>query len=62
MQSSAKEPSAVKGKKLDMGKSCLRFKKLEDLPLDVIGELIARVPVADYIFRRIGGPTTSPQR
>ena len=37
-----KEQSAVKGKKLDMGKSCLRFKKLEDLPLDVIGEVLKR--------------------
>ena len=44
-----KEQFALKGKKLDMGKCCLRFKKLEDLPLDVIGELIARVPVSDYI-------------
>ena len=44
-----KEQFPLKGKKLDMGKSCLRFKKLEDLPLDVIGEVIARVPVADYI-------------
>ena len=26
------------GKKLDMGKACVRFKKLEDVPLDVIGE------------------------
>jgi hypothetical protein len=33
------------GKKLDMGKSCVRFKKVEDLPLDVIGETIARVGV-----------------
>ena len=32
------------GKKLDMGKSCLRFKKLEDLPLDVIGRTIASMP------------------
>lgn len=39
------------GKKLDMGKSCVRFKKLEDLPLDVIGEVIARVPVQAYISR-----------
>jgi hypothetical protein len=31
------------GKKLDMGKSCVRFRHLEDLPLDVIGETIARV-------------------
>jgi len=37
------------GKKLDMGKSCVRFKKLDDLPLDVIGQAIARVPVANYI-------------
>jgi len=31
------------GKKLDMGKSCVRFRKLEDLPLDVIGVAIAKV-------------------
>lgn len=46
-----KEQFALKGKKLDLGKSCLRFKKLEDLPLDVIGEAIARVPVDEYIRR-----------
>jgi uncharacterized protein YdhG (YjbR/CyaY superfamily) len=32
------------GKKLDMGKSCLRFKKLDDLPLDAIGRVIASTP------------------
>src|SRR5262245_34994403 len=32
------------GKKLDMGKSCIRFKKVEDLALDVLGEAIRRVP------------------
>jgi hypothetical protein len=37
------------GKKLDMGKSCLRFKKVEDLALDVLGELIRRVPTAKYL-------------
>jgi hypothetical protein len=37
------------GKKLDMGQSCVRFRKLEDLPLDVIGEAIARTPVDAYI-------------
>ncbi len=37
------------GKKLDMGKSCVRFKKLEDVPLDVIGQVIARTPVKSYI-------------
>ena len=39
------------GKKLDMGKACVRFKKLADLPLDVIGQVIARVPVQAYIDR-----------
>ncbi len=29
------------GKKMDMGKSCLRFKKLDDLPLDAVGRVIA---------------------
>ena len=37
------------GKKLDMGKSCLRFKKLEDLPLDVIGQVVAGVTPDQYI-------------
>jgi hypothetical protein len=37
------------GKGLDMGKSCVRFKKLEDVPLDVIGQVIARTPVKNYI-------------
>ena len=37
------------GKKLDMGKACVRFKKLEDVPLDVIGQVIARTPVTKYI-------------
>lgn len=39
------------GKKLDMGKSCLRFKKLDDLPLDVIGRVIASIPPKEYIAR-----------
>jgi hypothetical protein len=37
------------GKKLDMGKSCIRFKKLDDLALDVFGELIRKVPADKYI-------------
>lgn len=37
------------GKKLDMGKSCVRFKKLEDLPLEVIGQAVARLPVKDFV-------------
>lgn len=37
------------GKKLNMGKSCIRFNKVEDLPLDVIGKYIARVPMKTLI-------------
>ncbi len=37
------------GKKLDMGKSCVRFKKLEDLPVELIGEAIAHTPMVEYI-------------
>jgi len=42
---------AKTGKKLDMGKCCIRFKKLDDLALDVIGEAIRRVPAKAYIER-----------
>lgn len=37
------------GKKLDMGKCCIRFKTLDDLPIDVIGEVVKRVPAKKYI-------------
>jgi uncharacterized protein YdhG (YjbR/CyaY superfamily) len=37
------------GKKLDMGKGCVRFNKLDDLALDVVGRTIARVPVEEHI-------------
>jgi len=40
---------AKTGKKLDMGKSCIRFKKVDDLALDVIGKAIRRVPARKYI-------------
>lgn len=33
------------GKKLDIGKSCLRFKSLDELPLDVIGDIVASTTV-----------------
>ena len=44
-----REAWARTGKKLDMGKACIRFKKVEDLALDVIGEAIRRVPAALFI-------------
>ena len=37
------------GKKLDMGKSCVRFRKLDDLPLELVGEVVARTPIADFV-------------
>lgn len=46
------------GKKLDMGKSCLRFRKLEDLDLDAVARAIASTPpekfIADYEAARGG--------
>ena len=39
------------GKKLDMGKSCLRFRKLDDLPLGVIGKAVARIRLKDFLAR-----------
>jgi len=40
---------AKTGKKLDMGACCVRFKKVEDLALDVIGESIRRMPADRFV-------------
>jgi len=37
------------GEKLDMGKSCVRFRRLDDVPLEVVGEAIARTSVEELI-------------
>jgi hypothetical protein len=37
------------GKRLDMGKSCIHFQKPDDLALDVIGAIVATVPVDKYV-------------
>lgn len=39
------------GKRMDMGKCCVRFRKLEDLPLELIGEAIARTPIDEFVAR-----------
>lgn len=44
-----REAWAKTGKKLDMGKCCIRFRKVEDLALDVIAEAVRRTPAAKYI-------------
>ncbi len=36
-------------KKLDIGKSCMRFKKEEDIPYDLIGELVTKITVEQWI-------------
>jgi hypothetical protein len=50
----------TRGLKFDMGKSCLRFKQIEDLPLDAIGQVIAKVPpeamMAAYDAAHAGKP------
>jgi uncharacterized protein YdhG (YjbR/CyaY superfamily) len=35
--------------KLDIGKSCLRIKKPENIPFDLIGELVRKISVSDWI-------------
>jgi uncharacterized protein YdhG (YjbR/CyaY superfamily) len=35
--------------KLDMGKSCVRFKKMDDIPVDLIGELMTKMSTQDWI-------------
>ena len=53
------------GKKMDMGKSCLRFRRVEDLPLDAIGRLIKGTPPAklirSYESSRKTGRKTKPR-
>ena len=39
------------GRRLDVGKSCVRFRKLEDLPLQLIGECIASQDVEGFVAR-----------
>lgn len=36
-------------RKLDMGKSCIRFKKTDDIPFDLIAQLMQKISVDDYV-------------
>ncbi len=49
------------GKRLDMGKSCVRFRKIENLPLDLIGKTIASLPVAEFLehVKKVHSPRKS---
>ena len=42
---------AERGMKLDMGKSCVRFRTLEEVPLDVLGEVVGKVPAGEFVAR-----------
>ena len=44
-----RERYKASGKRLDMGKSCVRFRKLNDLPLDLVGETIAKTPIDEFL-------------
>ncbi|MBK9013018.1 MAG: DUF1801 domain-containing protein [Saprospiraceae bacterium] len=44
-----KEWQQASSKKLDMGKCCIRFKKPEDVPLELIGELVGKVTPQEWI-------------
>ncbi|MBM3964450.1 MAG: DUF1801 domain-containing protein [Planctomycetes bacterium] len=61
---SASPEHIASGKKLDMGASCVRFKKLEDLPLRVIGQAIKRIKLKDFIaaYESSIGPRNAPKR
>jgi hypothetical protein len=54
------------GKKLDMGKSCIRFKRLEDVALDAIAEALQRIPAERYLnayqvsLKSAAKPTAKP--
>ena len=43
------EAYRASGKRLDMGKSCVRFKSLGDLPVELVGQAIAKTSPAEYI-------------
>ncbi|MBP5983472.1 MAG: DUF1801 domain-containing protein [Fluviicola sp.] len=40
---------ATVSSKLDMGKSCIRFKKMTDIPFELIGELMTKISVESWI-------------
>ena len=58
-----REAWARTGKKLDMGKGCVRFRRLEDAALDVIGEAVRRVPAKKFIehYERTGVAARKPR-
>jgi hypothetical protein len=50
------------GKRYDVGKSCVRFKKLDDLPLEVIGGAVAAIPMRTFIEQHEEGRARGSRR
>ena len=50
-QAAFEEAYRATGKRYDVGKSCVRFKKLDDLPLELIGESIALLDAGAFVSR-----------
>ncbi|HKL12044.1 MAG TPA: DUF1801 domain-containing protein [Halanaerobiales bacterium] len=49
LEKELKEKYKETGIKVNMGKSCLRFKRIEEIPIDFIGDLISRVSIKEFI-------------
>ena len=43
------EYTKISSKKIDMGKSCIRFKKPDEVPFELLGELVSKVSVVEWI-------------
>ena len=43
------EYSKLVKSKIDMGKSCIRFKKMDEIPYELIGNLVSKITVSDWI-------------
>lgn len=61
-QAGFREDWLASGKKLDMGKSCVRIKKLEDLPLDVLGRALRRMTAKKFVASYEASLATMPSR
>ena len=49
MERDIEEDSKHSKYKLDMGESCIRFRRLDDIPFNLIGELCSKMSVKDWI-------------
>lgn len=62
-----RESYKASGKNLDMGKACVIFKTLDDLPLELVGQVVAKMPPQDYIAIHLASrakakPATKPRK